>query len=70
MEGIMTVEFKCDRCGEVIVGSDEYDAEVKFDEHSCKGKRELSELPLHILKDLAMGKITEKEAWERAKLSK
>ena len=66
----MTVRFKCDRCGEVIVGSDEYDAEVKFDEHSCKGKRELSELPLHILKDLALGKIDEKEAWKLAKSSK
>ena len=63
----MTVRFKCDRCYEVIVGSDEYNAEVKFDEHACKGKRDLSELPLHILKDLAYGKITGKEAWKRAK---
>ena len=66
----MTVSFKCDRCDEVIVGSDEDMAVRNFDEHACKGKRDLSELPLHILKDLALGKIDEKEAWKLAKSSK
>ena len=60
------IKFKCTRCGKVVSGHDEHGAELAFNEHTCKGKRELSELPLPILKQLAMKEITEDEAWKLA----
>jgi len=59
-----TVRFKCDRCGAKFSGKDEYSAEMKFNDHTCENMKPLSELPLPILRQLAMGEISEKEAWE------
>lgn len=50
--------WKCTRCGEV--GDD------SFDEHVCKGKRNLEQLPLDLLRDLCNKIITEDEAWRLA----
>jgi len=60
------IKFKCTRCGDTVSGADEFSAELAFNDHICTGKRELSELPLPILKKLAMKKITENEAWKLA----
>ena len=56
-------QFKCTRCGEVVSGHDEYEAEVAFDNHECKNMPNLQDLPLSILEKLAMKEITEEEAW-------
>lgn len=50
--------WKCTRCNEVGDGS--------FDEHVCKGKRNLEQMPLDLLRLLCSGDMTEDEAWKEA----
>ena len=59
-------KFKCDRCGQVISGRTEMEAEVKWGRHECPGRPSLDLLPMPILRDLALGRITEDEAWRQA----
>lgn len=47
---------KCDRCGAKMKALD-------FNIHECVGKRSLQELPLPILRKVAMNEISEAEAW-------
>jgi len=61
----MAFTIKCTRCGAKLRGRDEHDAEVKFGNHTCKNKPDLSKLPLDLLRELAYGRITEEQAWER-----
>lgn len=58
--------IKCSRCGEIMKGKDECDAEILFANHTCKGKRDLNDLPTDILRKLALKQITEPEAWQEA----
>lgn len=59
------MKCKCDRCGAKFSAPSELELEIKFNEHECKGKRKLSDLPLHLLRELAYKRITEAQAWER-----
>ncbi|MEJ2724395.1 MAG: hypothetical protein P8175_07075 [Deltaproteobacteria bacterium] len=59
----MAVSFKCERCGKIITGKDEFDAEIKFIDHACEGMRDLNELPVDLLRKVARGEITAEEAW-------
>ena len=56
---------ECDRCGFRTKPSSEHGAEVAFDQHECKGMRDLGELRPDLLKALAMREITEEEAWRQ-----
>lgn len=62
----MTIRFKCDRCGKTVSGRDECAAEVAFNEHTCEGMRPLTDLPLPLLRAVAVGELTEAEAWSKA----
>ena len=61
---ISMIKFKCTRCSEVVSGASEYDAEVAFGNHTCTGKRDLSEMPTDILLRVINQEITEAEAWK------
>jgi len=61
---MMTVAHKCSRCKKVFSGADEYEAESKYSAHRCAGLRPLSQMPTHILTQLAHKKITEQKAWQ------
>jgi hypothetical protein len=56
---------RCKRCGETFAGS-EMDTERQFSEHTCKGKRDLNELPTDLLGQVATGKMSEEEAFKTA----
>ena len=58
---------KCDRCEAISPNGSEYDTELWFNTHDCKGMRDLGELPLDLLRKLALGEISEAEAWKQAK---
>lgn len=60
------VTITCKRCGKKLVGRTEQDAEAFFDQHECKGKRDLREMPTDLLAKLALGELTEDQAWEIA----
>lgn len=60
------VIHQCDRCGAKSPATTEMNAEIWFSNHECKGMRPLKELPLPILRKLAMSEITEEEAWKEA----
>jgi len=45
----MAISFKCSRCGKVVTGRDECDAEVKFDNHKCSVKI-TKDTPLFLVK--------------------
>ena len=52
------MNYRCTRCG--ATGRD-------FDAHTCEGMPDLRELPDDLLALLAQGKITEDEAYARAR---
>ncbi|MDA8139793.1 MAG: hypothetical protein M0036_14175 [Desulfobacteraceae bacterium] len=58
------ISFKCKRCGQVVTGRDEYEAEGLFDQHKCKGKPDLAKMPTDWLAKIVGGQITEAEAWK------
>jgi hypothetical protein len=60
------MKIKCSRCKKVIVGKDEYDAEMKFNMHKCKGMRDLYDMPMDLLELVVKGKMTEIQAWKEA----
>jgi hypothetical protein len=58
------MKIKCSRCGKTLSGKDEYDAEMKFNMHKCKGKRDLHDMPTDLLKLVATKKMKEDDAWK------
>lgn len=60
------MKVKCSRCGKVMTGKDEYDCEMKFNQHKCKGKRDLNKMPMDLLRLVAMKKMKEEDAWKEA----
>ena len=57
------MEIKCSRCGETFIGKDEYETEIWFSDHTCKGKRKISDMPQDILLKVIKKDLTEEEAW-------
>jgi hypothetical protein len=55
-DGDTAGHVQCDRCGAVMGALD-------FNVHQCRGKRDLSKMPINILRKLAYKQITEDEAW-------
>jgi len=58
------MKIKCSRCHEIISGRSKLETERKFDQHICKGLRDINKLPLELLGQIISNKLTEKEAWE------
>lgn len=58
--------IRCSRCKKTFRGKDEYDAEMKFNMHKCKGKRDLNKMPMDLLKLVATNKMKEDDAWKEA----
>ncbi|MCP4599268.1 MAG: hypothetical protein GY847_01805 [Proteobacteria bacterium] len=59
------MKIKCSRCGKILSGRTEYDTEVAFSQHVCKGMRNLDDLRSDLLQEVAYGNMTEAEAWKR-----
>lgn len=53
----------CSRCNEVVEGHNELALEMAWDDHVCKGKRNLDELDTDLLREVATGQLAEDEAW-------
>lgn len=58
------MKIKCKRCGKIMMGNDELSAERMFDQHVCKGMRDLSEMPTDILYKVATKEISEEDGWK------
>jgi len=54
---------QCARCGAKSRAGSEYDCEVWFSAHECKGMRDIGVLSLATLRRLALGEITEEQAF-------
>ena len=59
----MSVTFVCDRCEAEMVGEDEYEAEVLWATHECEGHRDLFSMDQDLLRCVAVGGMSEAEAW-------
>lgn len=59
----------CDTCGAEFTGHNEHEAEVLWNSHECKSEYEKAsgrdnyDLPLDLLRRIALGEITDAEAW-------
>jgi len=62
----MTVKITCNRCKVTKALRGEYEGEIWWSNHKCKGKPDLNSLPLHLLKEVAQGTMTEEAAFKRA----
>jgi len=59
----MIVKLKCDLCGAIITGNNELDAKINLTDHVCEVMRDLSELPMDLLRKVIKDEISEEEAW-------
>lgn len=48
--------WKCTRCNETGIRN--------FNMHVCKGKRDLEQMPLDLLREVCLGVLDEDEAWK------
>lgn len=53
----------CSRCSKVVEGHNELALEMAWDDHVCAGKRNLDEMDMDLLREVAKGQLAEEEAW-------
>ena len=66
----MAIIHHCGRCGFTAKGKTEFDAERAYSVHTCRhpdGRpmRKLEDLPMELLRQLALKQITEDQAFAR-----
>jgi hypothetical protein len=55
----MSASIVCTRCGATIYGYDEFDAEIRFNEHVCEGLPRISDLDDDLLEAIILGESEE-----------
>ena len=58
---------QCSRCEATSPNTSEFNTELWFNDHECEGLPKLDTLPLQLLREVALGNITEEEAFNAAK---